>query len=193
MRLVNFFSIVLVSLLSFSFARADSVAIFAGKSTDSSLLHIPQRFIEDKLEIKNYKSLGLIYQQSLSPPKALPKLNTSLEYILIQHEPSSLIQTALAYRIESPTVHFLSLPIRFGLSEGLSYVHGTANFEEGTAKQPDKKYKFLNYIGAEVAVLDKEEKYSIFFRINHRSGIFGLIAPEHVGSNFLTAGFRKYF
>lgn len=146
-----------------------------------------------RLEIEKYKSLGLIYQQTVSPPKALLNLNTSLEYILIQHEPNSLVQTALAYRIESPTVHFLSLPIRFGLSEGLSYVHGTPNFEEGTAKEPDKKYKFLNYIGAEVAVLDKEEKHSVFFRINHRSGIFGLIVPEHVGSNFLTAGFRKYF
>lgn len=193
MRLLNFFSIVLVSLLSFSFARADSVAIFTGKSTDSSLLHIPERFIEDKLEIKNYKSLGLIYQQSLNPPKVLPNLNTSLEYIIIQHEPSSLLQTALAYRIESPTVHFLSIPIRFGLSEGLSYVYGTANFEDGTDQEPDKKYKFLNYIGVEVAVLDKQEKHSFFLRINHRSGIFGLIAPEHVGSNFISAGFRKHF
>jgi hypothetical protein len=51
----------------------------------------------------------------------------------------------------------------------------------------------LNYIGAEVSLLDKEEKNSVFFRINHRSGIFGLIAPEHVGSNFLNLGFRKYF
>lgn len=193
MRLLNFFSIVVVSLLSFGFARADSVAIFTGKSTDSSLLHIPERFIEDKLEIKNYKSLGLIYQQSLNPPKVLPNLNTSLEYIIIQHEPSSLLQTALAYRIESPTVHFLSIPIRFGLSEGLSYVYGTANFEDGTDQEPDKKYKFLNYIGVEVAVLDKQEKHSFFLRINHRSGIFGLIAPEHVGSNFISAGFRKHF
>jgi hypothetical protein len=193
MRVANFFIFLLLNLILSPLSYADSISIFAGKSTDSSLAHIPQRFVEDKLEIEKYKSLGLIYQQTVNPPKALPKLNTSLEYILIQHEPSSLVQTALAYRIESPTVHFLSLPIRFGLSEGLSYVHGTANFEEGTAKEPDKKYKFLNYIGAEVAVLDKEEKYSIFFRINHRSGIFGLIAPEHVGSNFITAGFRKYF
>jgi hypothetical protein len=175
MRVANFFIFLLLNLILSPLSYADSISIFAGKSTDSSLAHIPQRFVEDKLEIEKYKSLGLIYQQTVNPPKALPKLNTSLEYILIQHEPSSLVQTALAYRIESPTVHFLSLPIRFGLSEGLSYVHGTANFEEGTAKQPDKKYKFLNYIGVEVAVLDKEEKKSILSSLGSIIALVSLV------------------
>ena len=193
MRVANFFIFLLLNLILSPLSYADSISIFAGKSTDSSLAHIPQRFVDGKLVIEKYKSLGIIYQQSLSNPPVLANLNPSVEYVVIQHEPNSLIQTAIAYRIESPAIDVLSLRMKFGLSEGLSYVHGTPSFEDGTASEPNKKYKLLNYIGAEVSLLDKEEKNSVFFRINHRSGIFGLIAPEHVGSNFLNLGFRKYF
>jgi hypothetical protein len=41
-------------------------------------------------------------------------------------------------------------------------------------------------------LLDKEDKDSLFLRLHHRSGVYGLIAPQHVGSNFITFGLRKY-
>ncbi len=33
--------------------------------------------------------------------------------------------------------------------------------------------------------------FAVFFRIHHRSGMYGLFAPEGVGSNFLTLGIKR--
>ena len=70
---------------------------------------------------------------------------------------------------------------------------GAYTFEDGTKNEPNKKYRLLNYNAYEISLLDDNEQSSIFLRIHHRSGVYGLIAPEHVGSNFITTGLRYYF
>jgi 2-polyprenyl-3-methyl-5-hydroxy-6-metoxy-1,4-benzoquinol methylase len=51
----------------------------------------------------------------------------------------------------------------------------------------------LIYCSEVIGHIDKEDKDSVFLRLHHRSGVYGLIAPQHVGSNFITIGLRKYF
>jgi hypothetical protein len=38
-----------------------------------------------------------------------------------------------------------------------------------------------------------DSKWSVPVRIHHRSGVYGLIAPRKVGSNFITIGLRRDF
>ena len=95
--------------------------------------------------------------------------------------------------MQTQTYNLLNSKFRLGVSLGLSHIHGEPIFEDGTKDNPDKKYRLLNYNAYEISFLDQEEINSFYFRIHHRSGVYGLIAPQHVGSNFMTAGLRHYF
>lgn len=37
------------------------------------------------------------------------------------------------------------------------------------------------------------ENLSVITRVHHRSGVYGLIAPQRVGSNFMVFGIRYKF
>lgn len=174
-------------------SNADSLSIFGGKSMDSNLIDFPKKAAEGNLDIERYKIFALAYQQSIKPPSVFKKLNTNIEYIYTRHSPDHVSETALAYNVTSPSFNILSTNVRLGVSVGLSYVYGEPTFEDGTKNEPNKKYRLLNYNAYEISLLDDNEQSSIFLRIHHRSGAYGLIAPQHVGSNFITAGLRYYF
>ena len=172
---------------------ADSISLFGGKSVDSNLIDFPKKVISNDLEIEQHKIIGITYQQKIQTPVILGKANSHIEYIFANHSPKDLIETVIAYNIQTPSFAISSVHMRLGFSLGLSYVHGTPIFEDGTKEEPGKKYRLLNYNAYEVTLLDTEDKDSVFLRLHHRSGVYGLIAPQHVGSNFITIGLRKYF
>jgi hypothetical protein len=172
---------------------ADSISLFGGKSVDSNLIDFPKKAISNDLEIEQHKIIGIAYQQKIQTPVILGKANSHIEYIFANHSPKDLIETVIAYNIQTPSFAISSVHMRLGFSLGLSYVHGTPIFEDGTKEEPGKKYRLLNYNAYEVSLLDTEDKDSVFLRLHHRSGVYGLIAPQHVGSNFITIGLRKYF
>lgn len=95
----------------------------------------------------------------------------------------------------------LILRSRFNISEninlgiaagdGLSYASTTPKVETDNSETTSR---LLNLLLTEAAVGLKKEKIDIFFRIHHRSGIFGLVnGIEKGGSNFHTLGVRYYF
>jgi capsular polysaccharide export protein len=172
---------------------ADSISLFGGKSVDSNLIDFPKKVISNDLEIEQHKIIGIAYQQKIQTPVILGKANSHIEYIFANHSPKDLIETVIAYNIQTPSFAISSVHMRLGFSLGLSYLHGTPIFEDGTKDEPSKKYQLLNYNAYEVSLLDTEDKDSVFLRLHHRSGVYGLIAPQHVGSNFITIGLRKYF
>jgi capsular polysaccharide export protein len=174
-------------------SQADSISLFGGKSVDSNLIDFPKKAISNDLEIEQHKIIGIAYQQKIQTPVILGKANSHIEYIFANHSPKDLIETVIAYNIQTPSFAISSVHMRLGFSLGLSYVHGTPIFEDGTKEEPGKKYQLLNYNAYEVSLLDTEDKDSVFLRLHHRSGVYGLIAPQHVGSNFITFGLRKYF
>ena len=63
--------------------------------------------------------------------------------------------------------------------------------EDGSDDDPERRYKLQNYNAYELEWgLAASDRVSLVTRIHHRSGIFGLVAPPHVGSNFLAIGLR---
>jgi hypothetical protein len=76
----------------------------------------------------------------------------------------------------------------------LSYAFGTPVYEDGPKNEPDRHYRLQMLALFEVEWrLRDVENVSLVTRIHHRSGVYGLIAPRHVGSNFLAAGLRFQF
>jgi hypothetical protein len=77
----------------------------------------------------------------------------------------------------------------FSFAEGISYVTGDIDYEDGTKDNPDEVYHFQNYLQFQANLGHGEYKdFQLFFRIHHRSGVYGIVAPPKVGSNFVGLG-----
>lgn len=70
-------------------------------------------------------------------------------------------------------------------------MYGTPTFDDGSTDARNKKYRLLNYNAYEASFGNQKEDSTVFFRIYHRSCMYGFIAPESVGSNFLTLGVKR--
>lgn len=87
-------------------------------------------------------------------------------------------------------------PLAVGLSAGmgLSYALGTPTYEDGPLDDPARRYRMQMLLQFDLEWrLQTVEALSLVMRVHHRSGVYGLIAPSHVGSNFLAAGIRYRF
>ncbi|GAC1604101.1 MAG: hypothetical protein NVS3B2_09260 [Ramlibacter sp.] len=70
----------------------------------------------------------------------------------------------------------------------------TPTYEDGPDSDPTRRYRFQNFTAIELeGGLNQLPETSLVARIHHRSVLYGLIAPKHVGSNFLTVGIRHRF
>lgn len=80
------------------------------------------------------------------------------------------------------------LSVNFAVGEGLSYASERPRFEGAVDVRPTR---FLNYLAFEAEFAHASVPgVSLVARLHHRSGIFGLIAPQKSGSNFIGAGLR---
>ena len=82
-----------------------------------------------------------------------------------------------------------NLALTWGI--GLSYAFGTPTYEDGPIDDPDKRYRFQGFMLLDLELYHRREQLiRPFIRLHHRSGIYGLIAPKRVGSNFFAIGIR---
>ena len=87
---------------------------------------------------------------------------------------------------------FMNVDITFG--EGLSYTFGEPTFDDDAFDEPGVKYDLLNHFLLDFDVyLNEYDHVKLFFRVHHRCGIYGLIAPSNVGSSFWGTGLRYLF
>ena len=89
-------------------------------------------------------------------------------------------------------------PINFDIAAGigLSYAFGTPTYEDPVISDDGtlKYYRFQSYLHFDLeAYTPSLESLHFLLRVHHRSGIYGLIAPSKVGSNFVGAGLVYYF
>jgi hypothetical protein len=91
--------------------------------------------------------------------------------------------------LEFPWDHHIDTS--FAVGDGISYASEKPKIE--VAKMGDTS-KILNYLMFELeCVIPKHPTMSLFARIHHRSGIYGLIDGVSGGSNMVTGGFRIRF
>jgi hypothetical protein len=103
-----------------------------------------------------------------------------------RHQEATL---ALVWRSREITLPATRASINFAIGEGLSYALSRPTFEGLENDQQPRK--FLNYLAFEAEVSHPAlPGISLVPRLHHRSGIFGLIAPQGTGSNILGLGLR---
>jgi hypothetical protein len=93
------------------------------------------------------------------------------------------------------------LDTSFAIGEGISYATRVPAYEKdphgvlhGSERKLHEASGFLNYLMLEFDFTRPEiAPWSLFVRIHHRSGAFGLFNDVHGGSNFVCSGFRYRF
>ena len=90
---------------------------------------------------------------------------------------------------------FSAFGFSFAMGTGLSYALGEPTYEDGPGGvKGGPHYRLQSYFVGEFTWRWLSlPNLAMATRVHHRSGVYGLLAPQGVGSNFLAHGFRWYF
>ena len=182
----------------------DSVSIYAGQGVNHNLKELPGKIITGHLQWdKSYftalgfnkarGTLGQSFENLQNTP--FSSYQHGYEMVLLQHHGlQNNGEIGAACTLRTPDLQIGNLGINFMAGGGLSYALGTPSYEDGSKLDPGRRYRlqFLGLFELEWH-LRKFANFSLITRVHHRSGVYGLIAPQHVGSNFLALGIRYQF
>jgi hypothetical protein len=182
-------------------AAADSFTLYAGRGSDTDLIDLPGRLLSGEPRFEDARFVALGYQYGLRTPDFfgtafglinVDKPASALEIIAVKHRGlQTNSELAVAYHLGFGGVALGPVQFKPGLSWGLSYAFGTPTYEDGPKDDPERRYKLQSHLGIELALAPTAPSpWSVIAKVHHRSGIFGVIAPRRVGSNFLTLGLR---
>ena len=213
-RLINIIALALLSIVaSIPQAEAeaestsrlfDSAAIFVGQGVDHNLREIPGQIIAGKIDWENtyFVALGLAKEMrtlgqamdSLSGTFVAP-VRLGYELDLVKHHGlQHNTEIGAAYTLRTPDWLIGPIGVNFGGGMGLSCAVGSPVYEDGPKGEPERQYRTQLLILYELEWSMKSGgNMTVVTRGHHRSGAYGLIAPRHVGSNFLTVGLRYAF
>lgn len=176
-----------------------TLTFISGQGVDHNLKEIPVQIITADIDWDNTHFSGLSLERNFGSfasrfdqlqDSPLGQFNQELELVALKHR--GLQQNAelgLAYKLNTPAWHVAGLEGEAGLGLGLSHAFSEPSYEDGPIDNPDKRYRTQLLILFDTRWrLSAYPRYSILFRVHHRSGAYGLIAPRNVGSNFLTLG-----
>jgi hypothetical protein len=107
-------------------------------------------------------------------------------------------ESVLVLMLRSPQLQLLGgFSINWALGEGVSYAHSLPKFEGSVAAEGSKASgprQFLNYLAYEVELTHERLKnWHFVLNVHHRSGIWGVIAPQRTGANYIGGGIRFDF
>jgi hypothetical protein len=182
----------------------DSMTVFAAQGADHNLTELPTKILAGNIAWdKSYftaitagKTRGTL-GGSIASLHGTPfgAISHGYEAVLIKHRGlQTNLEAGAAYMLRTPDAYLGPLGVNFGTGAGLSYAFSTPSYEDGPLSNPDRRYRLQLLALFEVEWRLRDVKnVSLITRVHHRSGVYGLIAPRHVGSNFLAAGVRFQF
>jgi len=184
--------------------QTPAITVYQGQGVDANFIDLLPNMVTNDLRFEGSYFIALGYYHPLTTPLALlsvfdflhiPGTETGVEFIAAKHHGLQHNGEAdVAYSFRFQKIQFSDLTVRFGMGLGLSYALGRPTYEDGSREDPDKRYRFQHYGAYELAWgVASAPRFTLVTRIHHRSGVYGLIAPRHVGSNFLTLGLRYAF
>lgn len=182
----------------------DSVTVYGAQGADHNLRNIPEAVVSNNIVWdKSYfagvglgktgPKLGQSFGRLQGTPVA--ELRQESELLLLKHHGlQHNTELGAAYLLRSPDLQMGPVGVNLAAGSGLSYAMGTPSYEDGARDNPDRRYRLQLLVVFELEwKLRKVDALSLTTRIHHRSGVYGLIAPPHVGSNFMTVGLRYCF
>jgi hypothetical protein len=167
--------------------RPSHLAFYAAQYTPQRLVDI----LTERPKSGSSHLAALAWSRSLSD--ADRSLRWEVEGQLVQHtgqQSHQEINVAIVARwMRFPWDHWLDTRVAFG--EGLSYATRVPPIEPRAARPDETSVRLLNHLLLEIEVaLPQRERWSVFTRIHHRSGVAGIFGNVRGGSNFIGLGAR---
>ena len=178
------------------------VGIAFGRGVDVNLPDLPSSLTSGNLPLDDTRFVGLYVGRdghTLGEASTLldrtwfRNLRQGYAFSLLKH---SGLQTnweaGLAYTLSTPSLRLGSITTSLKVGGGFSHAFSRPSYEDGPFAEPNRRYRsqFLLLIENHWQ-LSQDDRWSLVFRVHHRSGVYGLIAPRNVGSNFLAVGIER--
>ncbi len=202
-RIINvLFALVLVLP---SALYAGDIALFGGQGADVNLPDIIPKLLKGEIDMDPTRFWGINYSRDIPMAGKNRFTGFLLDHgIAAQWEVQLTKHRGLQDNYESHAAVLLRsrdlelgtvAAINFAAGTGFSYAYSDPVYEDGPDGQPGTgDYPFQNYVTFEIELSTPAlPNWSLATRVHHRSGIYGLIAPRKVGSNFFAMGIRYAF
>lgn len=201
--------VVAVALLLFSTMQASAegwrFGLYTGKWADTRLPYLPYNIATGRLTFSEsyLQSLVVSYHfhtKDLFFPGTkfgFPNARFELEGTAgLHHGLQSHPEVTLGMMVRTKNKNFGSFGhVNFGWANGLSYTLEAPRYEYGRdLVRGQDTIRFQYYMGMEAEYGHLSwNRTSIFARLHHRSGIYGLISPSKTGSNVIGVGHSDRF
>lgn len=182
----------------------DAVTVYGGQGVDHNLRQIPEMSLGSNIDWDKTYFLGVGLAKT--GPKlgrtfgrfqgtSMAELIQGFELLMIKHHGlQNNAELGAAYLLRTPDLQMGPLGMNLAAGTGLSYALGNPTYEDGPRDDLERRYPLQLLLLFELEwKLRNVDRLSLATRIHHRSGVFGLIAPPHVGSNFIALGLRYRF
>jgi hypothetical protein len=184
--------------------RPQSLTLYNGQGVDLNLREVPGAIFSGDFNRERSYFTGVGYERTrgtlggsldLFRGTFFENVQHGYEVVALQHRGlQHNAELAGGYFLRTPSLALADLRVNAGWAAGLSHAFGTPSYEDGPEDDPKKRYRTQFYTAFEVEFgLAPLPAWALALRVHHRSGIYGLIAPRHVGSNFIVAGLRYKF
>ncbi len=195
----------IIIAITTSSVYAKSITAFVAQGGDFNLTEFISETVNGELKMDETYFVGLNYADEVNIP-ILKKITgafvspdlikTQVEYQITKHRGlQDNFEAHAAFVIRTKDFkYFENNNFNLASSVGLSYAFSDPMYEDTETGSPDgERYRLQQYMAFEIDFGRSDSKWSVPVRIHHRSGVYGLIAPRKVGSNFITIGFRRDF
>ncbi len=213
-KLVRLLLLIFLTLLAAAlFASASHAAddghyplltFYLARGADPDFFNILPELIRGEAMMDDTYLYALGYFHPLTTPGGLqrvfdflrvPNTRTGIEGVVGKHNGlQHNWEVGATWQLRFAPWRLAMVRVRPAVGIGLSYAIGDPAYEDGPEDDPEKRYHLLNFNIYELEWgLQKAPAVSLVTRLHHRSGIWGVIAPPLVGSNFLAVGLRYRF
>lgn len=184
--------------------EAAALSVYGGVWTNSRFATFPVNLVTGKLTFRDSHLAGLIASYPLTNFSIPLPGRYRLDGFTIEAEGSIFKHFGLQNHAEANVALVIrtgqiklpgDLSMNFAFGNGFSYAFSDAALEIGRLGLPGvDTYKLQYHMSAETAFsLKSAPNVSLFLRLHHRSGIYGVISPRRSGSNFVGGGLRWTF
>lgn len=178
------------------------VGVYSGQWADTRLPYLPYNAVTGRLTFdESYLTSVILSRRLLTRDLFIPHTSIGFADARMELEGTANFHSGLQTHEEVTLGVMLRTrdydlasagTINFGWANGFSYAVSPPAYEYGTnLVRGEDTVQFQYYMGFEAEYAHTSwERLSVFARLHHRSGIYGVISPSRTGSNIIGLGVR---
>lgn len=185
-------------------AEGFRIGVYSGQWADTRLPYLPYNIATGRLTFsESYLTSIIVSQRLLTRDFLIPGTEIGLSDAQVELEGTASFHRGLQTHQEATLAVMLRTrdfdlgsfgDVNFGWANGFSYSLSAPSYEYGkNLVRGQDTVKLQYYMGLEAEFAHVSwDRMSVFARLHHRSGIYGLISPSKTGSNILGVGVRLH-